>query len=645
MPQGQFSAVVRYVRQVAGTPLSGETSDDELLMRFATRRDEAAFELLLWRHGAMVLRLCRDVTHDEHVAEDAFQAVFLALACKAGSIRSRKSLGAWLYQTAYRVALRARCRNRAIISVDRNQDLSKLASRAESGEELIHRELRSLLHEEVVDLPAKYRCPVILCYFEGFAHEDAARRLGWPKGTLAGRLARAREMLRKRLLRRGVALPAGLSAVAATSTLASANPLALLIQATLRRGLNMVVGGAVRGIDSPHVAALARGVLQEMFWSKSKVLGALLLCFGLAGGGVGLFAAIAPNQLAESSRKGDAPPRQNPIAKFEAARKFHVGIEYIRCLALSSDGKRFAVGGYKMAFGVPGLFQIGGPSQERYVGAELAHIVTCIAFSPDGRTVATGTFDGELKLWEAATCQERANLRVKVKGQPVTAVTFVDSDTLAVAAGPEETGFDNRRDELREVELWDLPTARKRATLKRAASPLAASADGKLLATGTMDWNVCLWDAKSAKPIRTLEGHDFPTKFIGFLPNGKELVTGVSLFNLKAKTSTAEVKVWNLESGKERILAKTDTIALACGAVSPDGRLVAIGSPKRDDKGRIMTVPAVTLLETKTGKVFATIPGDDEDVSAIVFTPTARRWHLQQTRTASTCGTYLRLRM
>ena len=625
MPQGQFSAVLRYLHRVAGAPQSGEVSDVDLLARFSTTRDEAAFELLLWRHGAMVLRLCQDVTRDEHAAEDAFQAVFLALACKAGSIRSRKSLGAWLYQTAYRVALRARSRTLATgIRVARNYDLSRLAARAEPGDELIQRELRSLMRQEVARLPAKYRCPVILCYFEGLAHEDAARRLGWPKGTVAGRLARAREMLRKRLLRRGVALPAALAATAAASTLASANPVALLIQATLRSGLNIAGGATLCGIDSPHVAALTRGALQEMFWSKSQVLGAILLCFGLAGSGVGLFAAIGLNKSAERTRIIESPPRLNAIEKFNAAGRFRVGIPYLRCLALSPDGKRFAAGGYTMAFGVPGLFQIGGPSQERYIGAEVAHIATCIAFSPDGRTVATGTFDGELKLWEVATCRERANLRVKVKGQPVTGVTFIGADTLAVAVGPEEAWLDSRRDELREVELWDLPSASKRATLKKAESPLAVSADGKVLATGTMDWNVCLWDVESAKPIRTLEGHDLPTKFIGFLPNGKELVTGVSLFNLKAQTSTCEVKVWNLETGKERILAKTGTMALACGAVSPDGRLVAIGSCKRDDKGQIMRVPSVTLLETKTGKVFATIPGDDEDVSAVAFSADSR---------------------
>jgi RNA polymerase sigma factor (sigma-70 family) len=619
MPHGQFSAVVRYLRQVAGTPLSGEISDAELLTRFSSNRDEAAFELLLWRHAAMVLRLCRDVTRDEHAAEDAFQAVFLALACKSGSIRSQKSLGAWLYQTAYRIAVRARSRTLASrIPVDRNQDLSKLAARVEPGDELMLRELRSLMHEEVARLPAKYRCPVILCYFEGLAHEDAARRLGWPKGTVAGRLARAREMLRKRLLRRDVALPAALSAMAATTTFTSANPPALLIQATLRSGLTIAANSALGGLVSPHVAALTRGALQEMFWSKSKVLGAFLLCFGIAAGGVGLFAAVGQNELAESVRINDSPPPQNLIEKFNAAGTFHTGIQQIGYLALSPDGKRFAASGFTPGVpGAPGQLKIGGPFQERALGVEDGEGFSGLAFSPDGRTVAAGAFEGKIKLWDVATCRARATLRGK--GQPVNGITFIDANTLAVAAGQDESGPDSNRDKMREVELWDLPTASKRASLKRAESPLAVSADGKLLATGTMDWNVCVWDVASGKPIRTLDGHDFPTRLLGFLPNAKELVTGTRIYNFKARTVTNEVKVWDLGSGNQRILAKIGPDGLDCGAVSPDGRLVALGSSRQDGRYYFTKVPAVTILEAKTGKVFATLAGDDNAVSAIAF--------------------------
>ncbi len=172
---------------------------------------------------------------------------------------------------------------------------------------------------------------------------------------------------------------------------------------------------------------------------------------------------------------------------------------------------------------------------------------------------------------------------------------------------------------MREVELWDLSSASKRATLPRASLPLAVSPDGKLLATGTMNWNVGLWDVEKANLIRTLEGHDFSTRFMGFLPNGEELVTGTMIVRIKARKCTNEVKVWNLGSGKERTMAKAVPDFLNCGAVSPDGRLVAFGSSRADGKYYLVKVPAVTVLDTTTGKVVATFPGNKDPVSAIAF--------------------------
>src|SRR5262249_43381462 len=243
---------VRYLRRVTGAAGSGDVSDSDLLARFVASRDEAAFELLLWRHGTMVLHLCRDVTRDEHAAEDAFQATFLALVRKAASIRSRESLGAWLYQVAYRVALRARRSERETVNLDAVDD----PEARELPDEIELRELRPLLHEEVQRLPAKYRTPIVLCYLEGLTHEETARQLGWPKGTVAGRLARAREMLRKRLTRRGIALSTALAALALAPTPAAAVVPAALVQVTLKNCLLVASGGATAGLVSAHVLAL-----------------------------------------------------------------------------------------------------------------------------------------------------------------------------------------------------------------------------------------------------------------------------------------------------------------------------------------------------------------------------------------------------
>ncbi len=291
MSHSQRNLILRYLRRAAGAAETRDVTDGELLSRFVARHDEAAFELLLWRHGTMVLHVCRDVTRDRHAAEDAYQATFLALVRKAASIRAGESLGAWLYQVAYRVALKARGqtakrneRETASVAVE------KLPAVAELRDETSLRELRPLLHEEVQRLPAKYRRPIILCYLQGLTHEEAARQLGWPKGTVAGRLARARELLRKRLSLRGVALSAALSALALAPATASAVVPAALVQATLRTGLQIAAGQALAGLVSPQVIALTEGVIQTMLWNKMKLMAAVVLALGFAGGGIGLLA-------------------------------------------------------------------------------------------------------------------------------------------------------------------------------------------------------------------------------------------------------------------------------------------------------------------------------------------------------------------
>src|SRR5262249_33842770 len=153
---------------------------------------EAAFAGLLRRYGPLVLGVCRQVLGDLHAAEDAFQATFLVLACKAASIRRSASLGPWLYRVAVNIAPTAQTpaaqrrlheRQAAAMAPANSVDASSL------------RDWQPVLHEEVDRLPKKYRLPVVLCYLEGRTHAEAARRLGWPIGTVKGRLSRARGLL------------------------------------------------------------------------------------------------------------------------------------------------------------------------------------------------------------------------------------------------------------------------------------------------------------------------------------------------------------------------------------------------------------------------------------------------------------------
>jgi RNA polymerase sigma factor (sigma-70 family) len=177
--------------------------EGELLEEFITRRDESAFEALVLRHGPMVLGICRQLLRDPNDVDDAFQATFLILARKAASLRRRDLLGNWLYGVAYRVASQAR--SLAARRASRHCNLGQVDPREIEAASAVEPEADAIawLHEEVSRLPDKYRAPIVLCYLEGLTHEEASDRLRWPLGTLKGRLSQAKNLLRKRLGRRG----------------------------------------------------------------------------------------------------------------------------------------------------------------------------------------------------------------------------------------------------------------------------------------------------------------------------------------------------------------------------------------------------------------------------------------------------------
>jgi len=178
--------------------------DERLIDTFLTGEKEesgTAFETLVKRHGPMVLGVCRHVLRRDQDAEDAFQATFLVLARKAGTIHNREILGCWLYEVAYRTAIRARERRARSTPRMEIQEVAESHSGPENAAS--RNELRLLLRAEVDGLPAKYRSLVLHTYMEGKSNEQVARLLRCPVGTVKGRLSRARDLLRARLSRRG----------------------------------------------------------------------------------------------------------------------------------------------------------------------------------------------------------------------------------------------------------------------------------------------------------------------------------------------------------------------------------------------------------------------------------------------------------
>src|SRR5262245_34126895 len=278
MRQSQLRAALGCLHRVAN-PDSGRLGDAQLLDRWRDQRDPAALEVLVWRHGAMVWNVCRRVLGREQDVEDAFQATFLTFLRKADSIGQGRFLGSWLYKVAYRTALVARtvsARDTGYQELD--DDLPAAAPEADGWDEV-----GPALDEEVNRLPEKYRRPFVLCYLEGKTTDEAAEDLGCPRGTVGTRLAWARQRLRARLARRGVALSAaGLTTLLAQKVAASVPaPLVLtIVKAATESGAGTVVA---TGVLSARAAELAQGVLRAMFLTKLKTAALVLLAVGMLG--------------------------------------------------------------------------------------------------------------------------------------------------------------------------------------------------------------------------------------------------------------------------------------------------------------------------------------------------------------------------
>jgi RNA polymerase sigma factor (sigma-70 family) len=271
-------------------------SDGQLLARFLTERDEGAFATIVHRHGGMVLGVCRRVLGNAADAEDAFQATFVVLVRKAPSLTSRLVVGDWLHGVAKRTALNARA------AAARRRQMEPALARPEAQGEEVRNDWLPRLDEELSRLPEKYRLPIVLCDLEGKTRQQAARLLGWPEGTVAGRLVRARALLAKRLLRGAQILSGVVPATMAGSAAKAALPLALVHSTILAASSINAGNGAVQGVLSTEVMKLAKGVIQSMFWTKIKIaaitLSAAVVLAGVGGRTVQMLVVTANEQPA-----------------------------------------------------------------------------------------------------------------------------------------------------------------------------------------------------------------------------------------------------------------------------------------------------------------------------------------------------------
>jgi RNA polymerase sigma factor (sigma-70 family) len=323
---------LRYLHTLTARQATGLLPDQQLLQHFLHERSEASFAALVARHGPMVLSVCRRILQNAQDAEDAFQATFLVLARKAGSIRKQTSLGSWLHGVAFHSAecLKAKIKRRAA-----HERRRSARPPGEAMDEITWRELRLVLDEELQRLSEKYRAPLVLCYLEGRTQDEAARQLGWTKSTFRRRLESGRTTIGRRLTRRGVTLSAALIAPLLADAAVQASLPPLLMTSTVRAGMASATGQALVPLVSAQVAALAEGGVASLAAKKVSIALVLLVPLALSVGFLLASRGVSSRTLAEAPA---SPAPQSPPA--HSASKAET-VE-IKGRVLDPDGEPFA---------------------------------------------------------------------------------------------------------------------------------------------------------------------------------------------------------------------------------------------------------------------------------------------------------------
>ncbi len=568
-------AAVRLIQKLVGE--GPPRTDAELVAEFARQRSETAFTALVRRHGPMVLRLCRRLLGSEPDAEDVFQATFLVLAEKAGSLRKCDAVGPWLFGVASRLA----CKHRAQLRRRRAAE-QHVSERPPPEDPLAHLsvlESERILHEELAGLAPRYRAPLVLCYLEGKTRDEAARELGYCLGTFKDHLERGRRLLHARLTRRGL----GLSGALIAGLMAEAQAPAAVTGGLLRATAGAFVTPSEASVP---VRALVREGLRALALARTTAVAGTFLATVLVGSAFA-FQALAPPS-SESSREGPVPPKQAPSDPGRAVDSLGDPLPpgAIRRLGTTRhrlpsarfwlslpDGRSYLTGGIRRVdadsgrvvetWSIPGNQYIAGfsPDGRRvllanhfifYTGfrppglkEEQEWVLTVYdlvqrkpvwtrkekreqkdwkhvdwaCFSTDGKWILTGAeFGGPLRLWDGTTGKELWQ-RPSV-GQALHPLGFTDGGAAIVLRGNSDPA----------VYVLDRATGEQRKTFRTIgrdeARGFALAPDGTCVLVGTSGATVRVWDLATGREQPQLAGHRQGATLVAFAPDGKTLATG-----------------------------------------------------------------------------------------------------------------------
>ena len=683
MATNNVSGVIQHLRR---TVLRGEEAgltDGQLLGCFLEQRDEVAFAGIVRRHGPMVWGVCRRILPTLHDAEDAFQATFLVLVRKAATIVPREKVANWLYGVARQTALKARATTAKLRT--RERQVTEMPEPEAVRQDLWH-DLLPVLDQELSQMPDKYRVPIVLCDLEGKTRKEAARQMGWPEGTMAGRLARARALLAKRLARHGVVLSGESLAALLAVNAASAGVPATVASSTIKAATLVAAGPtAAAGVISAQVAALTDGVVKAMLLTKLKITAAIVLCaLAVTAVGAGLIACRtqagepgkalprAGREKAEEQRVarldvyGDPLP-EGALVRLGTTRLRHEG--FVQTLFFMPGDKAvvaFANNGFWM-WQVPGgkLIRTPGDGLE-VMKSKYATRVSTAAVSANGKLMAIATGVGEMEIWDLSANKRIAQMEcfhptIDAKGRQclehVCAMAFLPGNKVLATGAWNGDGQSMR--------LWDVATGKELFKVESSLADYGQTTRGvafapnrRIAAVGSLNGVVRLWDLETGKSIRDLKVNE------GKQPKDREVKMVFSADGQKLVTAATEndnwittITIWDVPTGKQliRLNHEDQTHNLQ---LSPDGKTLAnsawgskavqLWNAETGEKARTLTsseeyithmdfssdgktlvaggsAQTLQMWDVPSGKSLSTMDGMGRAVEAVAFSPDGKR--------------------
>jgi RNA polymerase sigma factor (sigma-70 family) len=599
-----------YLRRLRNEAAPSE--DAVLLQRFTSANDREAFELLIARHGPMVLGTARRLVNNTHDAEDVFQAVFVSLACLAKTIRLGKTLPAWLHKTTCRVAAKLRAK-RLVLSPAPLEP----CEHGDPAAGLVWREVCQALDEELQRLPDRLRSPLLLCYLSGLTRDEAAQRLGWSLGTLKRRLEQGRTVLRDRLARRGIAA-VGLALTVLTPQRLQAAVSKSLLDSTL----SLVFSTAA--VVPAAISALVVSSAGTMKGLAMKSMLALLTAIAL---GVGTYVGTgqADPQENVAGKKAEVKPAQekkvveadDPLPAGSTLRfgtsRFRHGV-HISTLAISADEKlAVAVNGNHILGAARAFDLVSGHDLYTIDRSSGPYAVEAAAISPDGRTIVTKQHFS-LHVRDAQTGKELAKIELPSKFN-----TWSQNEWVAFTPDGKAIAVTSQGGVIHLIDFETGKTIRNFSNENPESSlgpgwttvlGIALSSDGKLMASGGFvnekgNYFARLWEVQTGKELRRFmhgkSSYGIPS--LAFSPDDKTLAT---------RAHDGRMRLFDVETGKEHKTFPPDGGGRRLGTVafSPDGKTVAAAGDSirlydvttGEERLRINRKQATSLVFTDGGK-------------------------------------------